>query len=419
MPLDAQIISPLEVLQLLAEKISRNGRGALLHINMNGLQNMGTLYGARNAESIIIDLHSVLQNALRPDDLLLRSGRFEFVALLPDIMNRGHAVLATNKLANILATPVSIGLKERTLPFSIGLALSPEHSIDPEQLLRFAELASIASNISHTPYQLYASDDTGSIVTDWDIEGDLSRAIAADELSLHYQPKLCATTARIVGAEALMRWNHPVQGMVPPDRFIPVAEQSGLMPKLTWWCLNTALRERIKWGGIGERSVAVNVSALDLEDEGFVKSIASALGIWNTPPELLIIEVTEGALMKDIALSANLLKLIRGHGVRISIDDFGTGYSSLAYFKQLPADELKIDHSFILNILNDELDQHIVSTIIQMAKKLNLAIVAEGIDTEPMLQRLIELGADLLQGYHIARPMPQEDFIEWISGRAN
>jgi EAL domain-containing protein (putative c-di-GMP-specific phosphodiesterase class I)/GGDEF domain-containing protein len=416
MPVDAPIISPVEVLQLLSKKLSKNMRGALIHINMTGLQNMGTLYGTRNAETIIVDIHHVFQQALRPDDLLLRSGRFEFIALLPDIMNRGHAVLATNKLANILSRPINIGLKERKLPFSIGLALSPEHSADPEQLLRFAELASIAANISHTPYQLYASDDIAHIVTDWDIEGDLYRAISANELSLHYQPKLSTTTGKIVGAEALMRWSHPDHGMIPPDKFIPVAEQSGLMPKLTWWCLNTALRERIKWGGNrGELSVAINVSALDLEDEGFVKSITSALGIWNTKPELLTLEVTEGALMQNIALSAKVLKLIRSQGIRISIDDFGTGYSSLAYFKHLPADELKIDRSFTLNILNDELDQHIVSTIIQMAKKLNLDIVAEGIETEPMLQTLIELGADLLQGYHIARPMPQQHFIEWIS----
>jgi len=257
-----------------------------------------------------------------------------------------------------------------------------------------------------------------SLVTDWDIEGALECALENHQLSLHYQPKISAHTGKPIGAEALMRWNHPTRGLIPPTKFIPVAERIGIMPKLTWWCLNTALRERRNWGeGTDNMSVAVNISALDLTDVGFIDAATNATGIWNTRPDLLCLEVTEGLLMHDISLSAGILNKLHRHGIRISIDDFGTGYSSLAYFKQLPADELKIDRTFITNILKDELDHHIVSTIIQMANKFHLDIVAEGVESQMQQQALTKLGCDIIQGYHVSRPMPQDEFIAWIASQ--
>lgn len=405
-----QLLDRLE--QLTAAAQTKNC--ALLLISLHGLRRIGSIFGARLAERIMADLTLRLDEALHTEDPVFRTGRFEFVVLITDLINRGHAVLAANKLAGILGSPIEIRDTERKFPFSIGMALAPEHSRDPEQLFRYAEIANLASKITRTPYQIYNHDDLEAIVTDWDIEGDLDNAIANDQLSLHYQPKISAHNGRLLGAEALMRWQHPVHGMIPPDRFIPVAERMGIMPKLTWWCINTALRERIEWGEpTSQLSVAVNISALDLADERFIKAVTGAIGIWDTSPGLLTLEVTEGALMQDIALSADILKRLQAHGIRISIDDFGTGYSSLAYFKQLPADELKIDRSFILNILDDDLDRHIVSTIVQMARALRLDIVAEGVETEPMQKELIELGCHIIQGYHIARPMPQADFIVW------
>nr|WP_305792886.1 GGDEF domain-containing phosphodiesterase [Sedimenticola hydrogenitrophicus] len=389
---------------------------ALVLIYPHGLRRIGSIFGARHAERIMADLSRQLEQALHPDDRIIRSGRFEFVVLLSRLVNRGHAILAVNKLAGILGSPIEIQNKERKFSFSIGMALAPEHSRDPEQLFRYAEIANLASKITRTPYQIYNHDDLKSIVTDWDIEGDLDNAITGNQLSLHYQPKIASHSGRLLGAEALMRWRHPVHGMIPPDLFIPVAERMGIMPKLTWWCLNTALRERQEWGDPARNlSVAVNISALDLTDERFIKAVTSALGLWDTRPELLTLEVTEGSLMQDIARSADILKRLQDNGIRISIDDFGTGYSSLAYFKQLPADELKIDRSFILNILNDDLDRHIVSTIIQMARKLHLEIVAEGIETAEMQEILVELGCDIIQGYHIARPIPHAEFVTWAS----
>lgn len=413
------ILTPADLLLQLAQLTGEPApRAGLLMVRLHGLKKMGTLFGCRTTESILDSLGERFQEALRPDDRVLRIGRYELAILLKGILNRGHAILAASKLARILESPIDIGQRERRLTFSIGLSLTPQQSGDPETLLRYAELAAIDARRAHKPYLLYGENRQQNGVTDWDIEGDLERALANNELSLHYQPKICARSDRLLGAEALMRWQHPQKGSIPPERFIPVAERIGLMPQLTWWCLNTALRERQAWAGPAtELEVAINVSALDLANEGFIQSVTSAIGIWNTPPERLTLEITEGSLMADIAFSAEILKRIRQHGIQVSIDDFGTGYSSLAYFRQLPADELKIDRSFIRNILDHELDRHIVSTIIRMAERMKLRIVAEGVENARAQQALTGLGCDILQGYFLSRPLPQDQFIAWIKSR--
>ncbi|MDF1529290.1 MAG: GGDEF domain-containing phosphodiesterase [Sedimenticola sp.] len=412
-----QIQAPIELLNNLATLLADSGnKGALILIRLHGMSRMASIFGTRITEEIILGLIEKIEQGIRPTNTLMRLGRYEFAIFIANVLNRGHATLAANKVAGLLSQPIVIQGKERNLPFSIGLSVSPLHTTDPEQLCKYADLALIAAKITQSPYQVFDPEDLAGTVTDWDIEGDLEKAIANNQFTLNYQPKISAATGQIIGAEALLRWNHPTHGRIPPDQFIPIAERNGLMPKVTWWVLNSALRERKQWGNAAQSlSIAINISALDLTDKSFFKSVTSAIGLWNTPPELLTLEITEGSLMKDIAFSANILRKIQAHGIKVSIDDFGTGYSSLAYFKQLPANELKIDRSFILNILNDELDQHIVSTIIQMAKKMRLDIVAEGVETARMLDTLTELGCDIMQGYHIARPMPQQEFVAWIA----
>ncbi len=385
-------------------------------IRLNDMSRIASIFGTSITETIIKDLMEKFEQGVRPSDTIMRLGRYEFAIFIAGELNCGHATLAGNKIAGLLSEPVPIDNKERSISFSIGLSLSPLHTTDPEQLCKYADLALIAAKNTQSPYKLFDSERLASTITDWDIEGDLDKAITNNQLALNYQPKVSASTGRIIGAEALLRWNHPTHGRIPPDKFIPIAERIGIMPKLTWWVLNTALRERRQWGNAADNiSIAINISALDLTDKSFFKSVTSAIGLWNTRPDLLTLEITEGSLMRDIAFSATILRQFRTYGIKVSIDDFGTGYSSLAYFKQLPADELKIDRSFILNVLNDELDQHIVSTIIQMAKKMQLDIVAEGVETAKMQAALTALGCDTIQGYHIAKPMSQSDFIAWIA----
>ncbi len=323
--------------------------------------------------------------------------------------------MAANKIAGLLEQPVVINNLPRKHPFSIGAALTPKNTQDPEELFKFAELAAVSAQRTNVQYQLYSPGEIADVVSDWDIEGELEKAATNDELSLYYQPQIAAETGELKGAEALMRWNHPVHGMVQPGKFIPIAERIGIMPKLTWWCLNTALRELQSINcKNGRLTAAINISAADLADQGFTKAVADAIGIWNIEPHLLTLEITESSVMKDLELSARILDKIRTKGVKISIDDFGTGYSSLAYFRQLPVDELKIDRSFITNILESELDLHVVKTIIEMARALDLNIVAEGVESKHTKQILTKMGCRTIQGFYYSTPLPLEDFIAWV-----
>ncbi|MCW8908938.1 MAG: EAL domain-containing protein, partial [Sedimenticola sp.] len=235
------ILNPDSLLEQIDRLAGReSSRGGLLMIRLHGLKKMGTIFGSRTTESIIQSLGDRFQQALRPDDQLLRMGRYELAVLLHGVLNRGHTVLAASELAHILEFPVEIGQRNRKLSFSIGISLLPEHSSDPETLLRYAELAAISARHARLPYQLYSEIDPESgVISGWDIEGELEQALTNDELSLHYQPKISADSGHLPGAEALRRWQHPEKGSIPPDRFIPIAERIGLMPKLTWWCLNT------------------------------------------------------------------------------------------------------------------------------------------------------------------------------------
>ena len=411
------IITPsatLDALNELTEQTDTNS-GVLL-VKLHGLERIGRVMGTRTTEEIISHLLPQFNNALHDDDMVFRIGRFEFLILLNDIINQGHAILAANKITGILQQPILIKSLQRKHPFSIGIALTPKNSDDPEELFRFAELAATAAQRTNTPFQVYSPDELKDVVTDWDIEGELEKSINNNELALYYQPKIDAKSGKIAGAEALMRWNHPEHGTILPGRFIPIAEQIGLMPKITWWCLNTALREFQLWKDCEEGiSVAINISASDLTDKGFAKAVTDAIGIWDIESRQLTIEITESSLMRDIGLSARILSNIQGKGVNISIDDFGTGYSSLAYFKQLPVDEIKIDRSFITNILDSDFDLHIVNTINEMARALDLNVVAEGVESEDAKRILNKLGCNTLQGLYYSKPLPLESYLEWIN----
>ena len=220
----------------------------------------------------------------------------------------------------------------------------------------------------------------------------------------------------VFGAEALIRWENKERGFIRPDIFIPIAEQSGQIQDITWWSLNTALRHAMEWPKPWKPlKVAVNISAKILKDLAFVDSVRSALSVWGVSPEQLILEITESALMEDTSRSFITLEELKAIGVGISIDDFGTGYSSMAYFKNIPANELKIDQSFVFHMLSNAMDQHVVNTIIELAHGFDLKVVAEGIENVETFEALKELNCDVAQGYHVARPMPQKEFIQWLN----
>jgi EAL domain-containing protein (putative c-di-GMP-specific phosphodiesterase class I) len=270
---------------------------------------------------------------------------------------------------------------------------------------------------SHVGVNRYNPDHDAHSPTRLALLGELRRALETDELVLHYQPKVAIADGELLGVEALVRWHHPVHGLVPPDRFIPLVEQTGLIGPLTLRTLDLALAQARAWADArAPVTVAVNTSARNLHNPDFPTEVAERLQLHGVPPERLELELTESAVMANPALAREVLDELTGLGVRIVLDDFGTGYSSLAHIRRLPVRELKIDRSFVLGLGSSEHDEVLVRTMIELAANLGLRVVAEGVETAAAWQRLAELGCDAAQGYHIARPAPAAELDLWRRG---
>jgi diguanylate cyclase len=245
--------------------------------------------------------------------------------------------------------------------------------------------------------------------------GELRRAIDHQQLVLHYQPKVDAHTGQMLGVEALVRWQHPERGLIPPNDFIPLAERTGLISPLTHYVLDAALHQCHEWRQAGhELAIAVNVSARSLLDLGFPDQVAGLLARWELPARLLVVEITESTIMTDPTHALEILGQLNTMGVQIAIDDFGTGYSSMAHLKTLPVHELKVDRSFVSHMTSSASDAVIVHTTVDLGRNLGLRVVAEGVEDPQTLQELDALGCDAIQGYHISRPLPADDLIHWL-----
>jgi EAL domain-containing protein (putative c-di-GMP-specific phosphodiesterase class I) len=249
--------------------------------------------------------------------------------------------------------------------------------------------------------------------------GELRRALDRHELVLYYQPKAVLEDGRVHAVEALLRWQHPERGLVPPDEFIPMAQQTGLIKPLTLYVVDTALRQCQAWLEDGLRlAIAVNLSARNLVDADFPNQVAGLLERWEIEPDLLEFEITESAMFTDPGRTKLILEQLSGMGIRLSIDDFGTGYSSLAYLKRLPVNEIKVDRSFVMNMAEDEDDATIVRSTIDLGRNLGLDVVAEGVESEQVWDRLRALGCTAAQGYYLSRPVPAPDLRAWLLQRA-
>jgi EAL domain-containing protein (putative c-di-GMP-specific phosphodiesterase class I) len=289
---------------------------------------------------------------------------------------------------------------------SIGIALNPEHGADSDVLLRRADVAMYVAKRSGRGFATYSPDQDQHSPERLALVSELRRAIESDELMLVYQPKVSLRTSRCVGVEALIRWNHPQRGLIPPDQFIPLAEQTGLIKNLSQWVLNSALRQASEWQTQGVAvPIAVNLSMRDLHDPDLPDTVGALLKRWQVIPAHLMVEITENGLMADPARALQTISGLRVMGIRIAIDDFGTGYSSLAYLKRLPVDELKIDRSFVRDLATDEDDLAIVRSTLTLGHDLGLSIVAEGIEDAGTWDLLRRLGCDVAQGYFIGRPL--------------
>jgi diguanylate cyclase (GGDEF)-like protein len=356
-----------------------------------------------------------LRQLVRQSDTIARLGGDEFAIVLPQVASEHAAMDVAQKILRAFETPFSINDRTFTIGASVGIALCPQHGADGATLLRCADIAMYRAKQSGSEFCLFSAEHDRESAARYELVTGLREAIEREQLILHYQPKVDLRTRKIGGAEALVRWRHPKEGLLYPDRFIHLAETSGLMNPMTAWILNDAVHQCRKWRDEGIAiQIAVNLSAMMLRDATVPETVAGILERWDVEPEWLKIEITESSIMSDPAQAMAVLSLLRTLGVSVSIDDFGTGYSSLSNLRQVPFDEIKIDKSFIIDMLASESDSAIVRAIIDLSHNLGRPVVAEGVENEETLQRLTEWGCDLAQGYFISRPAEPQKLIEWV-----
>jgi EAL domain-containing protein (putative c-di-GMP-specific phosphodiesterase class I) len=298
---------------------------------------------------------------------------------------------------------------------SIGIALYPEHGQDTNSLVQSADVAMYAAKKSHTEWAVYAADPDRLSPRRLSLVGELRRGIAGNQLLLHYQPKIDLRTMQLDGAEALARWQHPREGLIPPKNFIPLAERTGLIGPLSLWTLEAALQQCQAWHEADlPLPVAVNLAPENLRDEQLVETMVRLLELVGAPPSWLTVEMTEGALMTNPAAAKSVLSRVHEIGVKIAIDDFGTGYSSLGHLKELPVDEVKVDQTFVKDMAVDKQDARIVRSVIDLGHDLGMRVVAEGVEGQASLDLLASWGCDFAQGFYFTRPLPAPDFIAWM-----
>ena len=384
----------------------------LLVVHLENHNRLISAFGYQIGNELVAEVFRELKSQLRPQDRIVRISESKFAIIIAPLRNPGIVVLAANKLSKISARSVKVGPHELSARLRIGIAIAPEQGSDAEILLQKAETALLAAHAEDTDHAIFAPDQHQRASESLRLDIELDRAIKRKEFELHFQPKVSTRDFLPCGAEALIRWNNPERGFVSPDVFIPLADRTGRIEPLTSFVLNASMQQAAQWPR--DLDLAINMSPKMLNSPDLIEMVAIALKLWDFSPKRLFVEITEGAIMENPQSSFRVLSGLRDLGVRISIDDFGTGYSSLAYFKNIPADELKIDKSFVQNMLQDTGDKKIVGAIIQLSRQFGLEVTAEGIEDARTARVLAKLGCARLQGYYYAPALPQSKFLEWL-----
>lgn len=404
---------------------------ALLVMDLDRFKNINETLGHNVGDQLLKAVGMRLEQTLRGSDLvthldrtqahqwgndaIARLGGDEFSAILPGVSTVENAEIAAQKLMKAMGQPFVIDEHELLVSLSIGIVLYPLHGTDRHDLMSKADVAMYQAKKNRQGYVVYDSSFNKNSLRHLVLERDLHNAILQDQLVLYYQPKINLATGLTCGTEALVRWNHPELGMVPPDEFISLAEQSGQIRQLSAWVLYRAVKDCSAWRAQGyDVSVSINLSAINLRDRELFEEIGNVLDRWSFDPAHLVLELTESAVMSDPAFAMQILKRLREMGLGLSIDDFGTGYSSLAYLKQLPVTEIKVDRSFVRDLAKDIGDQAIIRAVVALAQDRQLTVVAEGVEDLATYNLLKELNCGMAQGYYVARPMPVQDYAKWL-----
>ncbi len=387
---------------------------SLLMLDLNRFKEVNDALGHHVGDLLLQEVARRLKACLRASDTLARLGGDEFAIVLPKLGEKQVEVI-TKILLDVLNKPFELAGKRLYIGGSIGIAFFPVHGEDTAQLMQRADVAMYHAKRNRLGFSIYNQEIDSYTQERLSLRDELRHAVENKELIVYYQPKLEIHGDKPPSMEALVRWPHPVHGIIGPDKFIPLAEESGLMNPLTHHVLDLATTQCAAWRREGLNiSVSVNLSTHNLREKDLAERIAETLREKDLPPGSLVLEITESMLMEDPLRAIKLLKDLQDMGVESSIDDFGTGYSSLSYLRQLPVDEIKIDRSFVMNMKTNQNDEVIVRAIIDLAHNLGLRVVAEGAESQDEWDMLARFDCDIVQGYYISRPQPAEDITAWL-----
>jgi diguanylate cyclase (GGDEF)-like protein len=394
----------------------KHERVAVLLLDLDQFRDINDSLGQLGGDAVLQEVSDRLRGTAQTADTVARLGGDEFGILLLDPPG-GDGTQIGGRLLGALKPPVVLDDVDIEVRASVGVAFFPEHGRDLDTLLKRAGVAlRLAKAEAGSSYQVYTPEQDPYSTKRAELMGELRRGLENAELVLHYQPKIDMRTRQVTGAEGLVRWRHPRHGLLLPDKFLPLAEHTGLMKTLTQEVLRMALRQCRTWHEAGlTLNVAVNVATSDLLDEQFPEGLGALLAEQGLAPSWLELEITERTIMANPPQARTALTRLRAMGVRVSVDDFGTGYSSLADLKDLPVDAVKIDRTFVRDMENDANDAAVVRAVIDLGRDLGLQVIAEGVEDEETWNRLAGLGCNLAQGYHLGPPLSAKEFSLWLS----
>lgn len=395
---------------------------AVAVLDLDHFKNVNDTMGHPTGDKLLTMTADRLMSVVRETDTVIRLGGDEFAVIAPNIVSADGAAIQAQKLIDALLLPFPVEEQELFVSTSVGIALAPIDGGDAGALLKSADMALYKAKADgRGKFHFYNQKMNDAAQEYREIEAKIRQALSGNEFALHYQPKVDIETGEVLGTESLIRWDQPDRGMITPDEFIPVAEKCRLIVEIGEWVLYEACRQNMQWqkAGMPPLNCSVNLSPLQLKDTQLIHSIDKALELTGFDPACLEVEITESAILDNIESITALLGLLRMRGISVSIDDFGTGYSSLTHLKQLPVDKLKIDRSFVSNIMGTDGDAEITSATISLGQKFGLKVIAEGVEEKAQLDFLRTEGCNQAQGYYLSRPLPAEDFAEWFHRNQN
>lgn len=389
----------------------------LVLLDLDGFKEVNDSLGHHAGDDLLRQIKPRLERLLPEGDTLARLGGDEFAILLRGVSDATAGMDVVAAVAEAMGRPFDLKVLKVQIGVSVGISIYPKHAGDSSTLLRYADVAMYYAKRNKLEHAIYSPEIDPHTPRRLELISDMGKAIREDQLFLQYQPKVRAVDGVLHSAEALVRWQHPVHGFISPDEFIPLCEISDIIRPLTLWVLQKALSDCARWRESGrDLGVSVNVSVRNVLDSRFPDEVIGLLADYPMRPGVLTLEITESALMEDPARAKRNIDRLHLAGVHISIDDFGTGYSSLSYLKHIPVQELKIDRGFVFDMLDDENDEVIVKSTVDLAHSLGIVVTAEGVENAALMAQLKSIECDFMQGYHIARPMPYEALLSWLAG---